>query len=107
MRIRTIFVGVDAHIDPCRTHFRFYETLRQIRKCLTGGQRRPPLQDMVRVRRWCVQVCHHVLPGRARHRPLRYDELGEMVQKREGAVAPSLSLRKAGLRRMARLYTLL
>ena len=29
MQTRTMFVGVDAHIDPRRTHFRFYETSRQ------------------------------------------------------------------------------
>ena len=38
---------------------------------LPGGQRRPPLQDVVRGRRWCVQFCDCVLRGRGRTPPLR------------------------------------
>ena len=53
------------------THVRFYDTLRQICHCPTGGQRRPPLQNVVRFCRKCAQFCDCVLPGRARHRPLR------------------------------------
>ncbi len=71
MQIRTILVGVDAHIDPHGRHSRFHETLRQTCDCPTGGQGRPPLQDIVRGRRWRVQYCVCVPPGRARHRPLQ------------------------------------
>ena len=53
------------------THVRFYDTLRQICHCPTGGQRRPPLQNVVRFCRKCAQFCDCVPPGRARHRPLR------------------------------------
>ena len=51
----------------------FYDALRQIYKCPTGGQRRPPLQDVLRGRRWRVQFCDCVLPGRCGHRPLQTD----------------------------------
>ena len=71
MRIRTTFVGVDAHIDPCSRHNRFYETLQQKRAYPTGGQRRPPLQNVSRFRRRCVQFCDCILPGRCGHRPLQ------------------------------------
>ena len=61
-----------AGVASTRTpHVRFYDTLRQICHCPTGGQRRPPLQDVVRFRRKCVQFCDCTLPGSARHRPLR------------------------------------
>ena len=54
------------------THVRFYDnTLRLICDCPTGGQRRPPLQNVVRFRRRYLQFCDCILPGRARHRPLR------------------------------------
>ena len=36
-----------------------------------GGQRRPPLQGVVRGRRWRVQFCDCVLRGRGRTPPLR------------------------------------
>ena len=39
---------------PGRTHCRFYETLRRTRKCPTGGQRRPPLQKILR---FCRTSC--------------------------------------------------
>ena len=70
MRIRTMFVGVDAHIDPHGAR-PFYDALRQIYKCPTGGQRRPPLQRVVRSRRGFVRFCDYILPGRCGHRPLR------------------------------------
>ena len=35
----------------------FYDMRRQICRCPTGGQRRPPLQDVLRFRRRCVQFC--------------------------------------------------
>ena len=57
--------------SPRTGHVRFYETSRQIRNCPTGGQRRPPLQDVVRGRRKCVQFCRYAPPGRCGHRPLR------------------------------------
>ena len=41
------------------------------RKCRTGGQRRPPIQDLLRCRRRCLQFCNCILPGRCGHRPLR------------------------------------
>ena len=53
------------------THARFHETHRQIRNCPTGGQSRPPLQNIVRFRRWRVRICDCILPGRCGHRPLR------------------------------------
>ena len=71
MQTRTTFVGVDAHIDPCGTCPHLDEMLRQKRSCPTGGQRRPPLQDVVRFRRWFVQFCNCVPRGRCGHRPLR------------------------------------
>ena len=71
MRIRTIFVGGDAALSPHDD--RFYDTLRQICHCPTGGQGRPPLQNVLRCRRWCVQFCSCVLPGRCGHRPLQTD----------------------------------
>ena len=53
------------------THARFYDMLRQICRCPTGGQGRPPLQDVVRGRRKCLQFCNCPPPGRCGHRPLR------------------------------------
>ena len=47
------------------THVRFYDTLQQTHDCPTGGQRRPPLQDVLRFCRWGLQFCNCVLPGRA------------------------------------------
>ena len=70
MRTRTMFVGVDAHIDPHGTQ-PFSRYVAAKRSCPTGGQGRPPLQDILRLRRKCVQFCNCTLPGRARHRPLR------------------------------------
>ncbi len=52
-------------------HVRFYDTSRKNRNCQTGGQGRPPLQDVLRFRRKCVQFCDRILPGRCGHRPLR------------------------------------
>ena len=43
--------------SPRTPHERFYDTLRQTRDCPTGGQMRPPLQNVVRFRRKCVQFC--------------------------------------------------
>ena len=70
MRIRTMFVGVDDHIDPY--------TARPILRYVaanwshpTGGQGRPPLQDVLRFRRWFVQFCNCASPGRCGHRPLQ------------------------------------
>ena len=54
-------------------HVRFYDTLRQICHCPTGGQRRPPLQNIVRFRRWHVRFCGRVLPGGVE--PLPYANL--------------------------------
>ena len=38
-------------------YLRFHDTLRQNCRCPTGGQGRPPLQNVVRFRRRCVQFC--------------------------------------------------
>ena len=56
---------------PARGTSHFYEPKQQTRDCPTGGQGRPPLQDVMRGRRWRVQFCDCLPPGRARHRPLR------------------------------------
>ena len=79
------------------THDRFCETLRQTRDCPTGGQGRPPLQDVLRFRRtlcnfaiahrrgergidpygqialspFAVRFCGCTLHGRGRTPPLR------------------------------------
>ena len=58
--------------SPRMTHVRFHEAHRQTRNCPTGGQRRPPLQDVLRFRRKCVQFCDCVLRGRGRTPPLRH-----------------------------------
>ena len=58
-------------IDPYKRCAGLHRCIRVCRCVPPGGQRRPPLQDVVRFRRWCVQFCDCVLPGRARHRPLR------------------------------------
>ena len=50
----------------------FAEGACKIGRCvLPGGQRRPPLQGVLRCRRWFVQFCNCTLPGRCRHRPLQ------------------------------------
>ena len=58
--------------SPRMTHVRFHEAHRQTRNCPTGGQRRPPLQDVLRFRRKYVQFCDCVLRGRGRTPPLRH-----------------------------------
>ena len=55
----------------CRAILRFYDTRWQICRCTTGGQRRPPLQNVFRFRRWRAQFCDYPPPGRCGHRPLR------------------------------------
>ena len=57
--------------SPRTPQARFHETPRQICDCPTGGQGRPPLQDVLRFRRKCVQFCDCIPPGRCGHRPLR------------------------------------
>ena len=57
--------------SPRTPHARFYDTLRQICCCASGGQGRPPLQGHCAILPNIVQFCNCVLPGRARHRPLR------------------------------------
>ena len=70
MQTHTPFVGVDAHIDPCSRHNRFYETLRQKRVYPTGGQGRPPLRVRSCSHR-CTKICNVVPRGRGRTPPLR------------------------------------
>ena len=70
MQTHTPFVGVDAHIDPCSRHNRFYETLRQKRVYPTGGQGRPPLRVRSCSHR-CTKICNVVPRGRGRIPPLR------------------------------------
>ena len=70
MQTHTSFVGVDAHIDPCSRHNRFYETLRQKRVYPTGGQGRPPLRVRSCSHR-CTKICNVVPRGRGRTPPLR------------------------------------
>ena len=63
--------GVEPRPYGMSGNFTFLRTSRQTHNCPTGGQRCPPLQDVLRFRRWCVQFCDCLLPGRCRHRPLR------------------------------------
>ena len=70
MQTHTPFVGVDAHIDPCSRHNRFYETLRQKRVYPTGGQGRPPLRVRSCSHRY-TKICNVVPRGRGRTPPLR------------------------------------
>ena len=92
-------------------YLRFHDTLRQNCGCPTGGQGRPPLQNVVRFRRrcvqfcdspcrvdvgidpykcftsshWCIRFCRCVLPGGQSRPPLP----GAMQkQKREGQAPP-------------------
>ena len=114
MRIRTTFVGVDAHIDPCSRHNRFYETLRQKRTYPTGGQGRSPLQNILQFRRtsrnfaiahrrvdvgidpygdfalspFVVQFCDCILRGRGRTPPLRLDKKCNLNLQQAGGVEP-------------------
>ena len=81
----------------CRAILRFYDTRWQVCRCTTGGQRRPPLQNVVRFRpdacnfaiayrrvdvgidpykrftasRWCVCICGCMLLRGQRRPPLR------------------------------------
>ena len=83
--------------SPRTRHVRFYDILRQICRCPTGGQRRPPLQNVLRFRRTscnfviascrvdvgidpykritdspgCIRVCRRVPPGGQRRPPLQ------------------------------------
>ena len=53
-----------AGVASTRTgHIQFHETLQQICHCPTGGQGRPPLQNLFRFCRWFVQFCDCILPG--------------------------------------------
>ena len=70
--------------------YHFYDTLRQTRNCPTGGQRRPPLQGVVRFRRKCLQFCDCLPRGRGLPRPYvttKYD-----TAQKAGAFAPAFSL---------------
>ena len=48
-------------IDPCGGHIRFYDTLRQICDCPSGGQGRPPLRVHSFPHR-CTQFCNCIPP---------------------------------------------
>ena len=72
--------------SPRTTHTRFYDTLRQTRDFPTGGQGRPPLQDVLRFCRWGLQFCNCVLPGRAGHRPLRHIALSPHIVRFCGCI---------------------
>ena len=71
LRVRSAREGQSPSPTACREMLRFYVTLWEICHCSTGGQGRPPLQNVLRCCRWRVQFCNCVLPGRCGHRPLR------------------------------------
>ena len=100
--------------SPRTMHIRFYDTLRQICHCPTGGQRRPPLQNVLRFRRtscnfviafcrvdvgidpygdfalspFVVQFCDCILRGRSRTPPLRLDKKCNLNLQQAGGVEP-------------------
>mgnify|MGYP004504572443 CR=1 FL=1 len=64
-------VGADDHIGPHGTHDRFYETHRRTRWHPTGGQSRPPLQSIIRMRHGAHRFAIAYRGGRGRTPPLR------------------------------------
>ena len=116
-------VGADDPVRPAGCTTVFYETHRQIRNCPTGGQSRPPLQDVVRCRRalcnfaiayrrvdvgidpyrrialspFVVQICGCILRGRGKPLPYvttKWDSLNRFDQTRRLCCNPLFPSRK-------------
>ena len=66
----------------CRAILRFYDTRWQICRCTTGGQRRPPLQNVVRFR---PDACNFAIACRreGQAHPLRYGETRSAPRNRK------------------------
>ena len=81
----------------CRAILRFYDTRWQICRCTTGGQRRPPLQNVVR---FCPDACNFAIAYRRRGKPLPYVttkhkvrlETAKMAKKNRAAFAARFSV---------------
>ena len=69
LRVRSAREGQSPSPTACREMLRFYVTLWEICHCSTGGQGRPPLQDVVQFCRWRARFCGRILPGGARPAP--------------------------------------